>query len=53
MGSFFFPARIKPSKRGRSSSLEAEAAENWLLWLSPTEVRHKAGMLSENFWLVT
>jgi hypothetical protein len=32
---------------------EAEAAENWLLWLSPAEARRKAGMLSKNFWLVT
>jgi transposase len=32
---------------------EAEAAENWLLWLSPTEARRKVGMLSKNFWLVT
>jgi len=32
---------------------EADAAERWLLWLSPTEARRKAGMMSKNFWLLT
>lgn len=32
---------------------EADAAEHWLLSLSPTQARRKAGMLSKNFWLLT
>jgi transposase len=32
---------------------EAEAAEHWLLALTPREARRKAGMLSKNFWLLT
>jgi transposase len=32
---------------------QAAAAEHWLLWLTPTEARRKAGMMSKNFWLLT
>ena len=32
---------------------EADAAERWILWLSPTDARRKAGMMSKNFWLLT
>jgi transposase len=31
----------------------ADAAEAWLLGLTATEARRKAGVLSKNFWLVT
>ncbi len=30
---------------------EADEAERWLLSLTPTTARRKAGILSSNFWL--
>jgi hypothetical protein len=42
---------IAANRQFRTVDNEADYAERWLLGLSPTEARRKAGILSDNFWL--
>ncbi len=42
---------IAANRQFRTVDKEADYAERWLLGLSPTEARRKAGILSDNFWL--
>ena len=32
---------------------QADEAERWVLTLTPSQAKRKAGMLSKNFWLLT
>ena len=44
---------VAANRQYASIDEEVDAAEHWLLWLTPTEARRKAGMMSKNFWLLT
>jgi len=42
---------ITANRQFRTMDEEADYAAQWLLGLTPTEARHKAGILSDDFWL--
>ena len=44
---------VSANRQFGSIDHHADAAEAWLLRLTPTEARRKAGILSKNFWLPT